>query len=175
MGCGKRILTLCIFCFLGLPGIAQSRLTDSLELQLKTISGDQRVDILNQLTYEFISVDNVKAVNYNDQAVQLSRKLNYLKGEAIAHTYRGVFESLSGQFPAARRNLHLGLSLSEKAGDRANKGYTLLQLGVLGLEVVENDSALFYFERAREIFKDSTNPTTLSKIYRNMSALYGQR
>jgi tetratricopeptide (TPR) repeat protein len=175
MGCGKRILTLCIFCFLGLPGIAQSRLTDSLELQLKTISGDQRVDILNQLTYEFISVDNMKAVNYNDQAVQLSRKLNYLKGEAIAHTYRGVFESLSGQFPAARRNLHLGLSLSEKAGDRANKGYTLLQLGVLGLEVVENDSALFYFERAREIFKDSTNPTTLSKIYRNMSALYGQR
>lgn len=174
MGSGKGILTLCILCFLGVPGMAQ-KLTDSLESKLRGASNEQRVDLLNQLTYEFISVDNTKAVNYNDEAVQLSRKINYPKGEAVAHTYRGVFESLSGQFPHARRNLHLGLSLSEKVGDRTNKGYTLLQLGILGLETTESDSALFYFERAREIFKDSTNPTTLSKIYRNMSALYGQR
>jgi signal transduction histidine kinase len=175
MGCGKRILTLCLLCFLGLPGIAQIKLTDSLEQKLKTTKDQQRVDLLNQLTYEFIAVDNTKAVSYNDEAIELSRKLSYIKGEAVAFTYRGVFESLSGQFPQARRHLHHGLSLSEKSGDRANKGYTLLQLGILGLETVENDSALFYFERAREIFKDSTNPTTLSKIYRNMSALYGQR
>lgn len=176
MGCGKGVLVLCILCFLGAsPGFAQTKLTDSLEQRLDVLKGEQRVDVLNQLTYEFISVDNAKAILYNDQAIDLSRRLNYTKGEAVARTYRGVYASLSGQFPEARRNLHLGLSLSEQAGDAANKGYTLLQLGILGLEVVENDSALLYFERAHQMFKDSTNPETLSKIYRNMSALYGQR
>src|SRR3990170_4017102 len=37
------------------------------------------------------------------------------------------------------------------------------------------DSALIFFKQSREIFKDSTDPATLSKLYRNISALYGQR
>ena len=37
------------------------------------------------------------------------------------------------------------------------------------------DSALIFFKRSREVFKDSTDPATLSKVYRNISALYGQR
>jgi signal transduction histidine kinase len=82
---------------------------------------------------------------------------------------------MSGKFQEYRVHLHQGLRLSTQIGDIGNKGYTLLQLGVCSLEEVENDSALLYFGKAHEIFRDSTNPVTLSKIYRNMSALYGQR
>jgi signal transduction histidine kinase len=156
-------------------GQAQMSVTDSLERVLKTADKEIRVDVLNQLTYEFITNDNGKVILYNNQALQLSKQLGYLKGEAIAYTYRGVFESLSAQFPEAHQDLHQGLRLSIQAGDRVNEGYTLLQLGVCGLEEVETDSALFYFGKAYEIYKDSTNPVTLSKIYRNMSAAYGQR
>jgi tetratricopeptide (TPR) repeat protein len=109
------------------------------------------------------------------RAIALANKLDYRKGLGVAYTYRGVYQYLSGQFPEAHQNLHMGLRLSTEAADTGNKGYTLLQLGVCSLEEVENDSALFYFGKAHEIFRDSTNPITLSKIYRNMSALYGQR
>jgi tetratricopeptide (TPR) repeat protein len=37
------------------------------------------------------------------------------------------------------------------------------------------DSALIFFKKSGEVFKDSTDPATLSKVYRNISALYGQR
>ena len=37
------------------------------------------------------------------------------------------------------------------------------------------DSALIFFKQSREVFKDSTDPATLSKLYRNIGALYGQR
>src|SRR5688572_1947823 len=175
MGSSKGVLVLCLLLFVGASTLAQSKVTDSLERVLKSSNKEARVDLLNQLTYEFISVDNDKVLEYNDEAIQLSRRLSYVKGLAVAHTYRGVYEYLSGQFTEARRDLHSGLRLSIEAGDIANKGYTLLQLGVCSLEEVENDSALLYFGKAHEIFRDSTNPVTLSKIYRNMSALYGQR
>ncbi|HMG91737.1 MAG TPA: tetratricopeptide repeat protein, partial [Chryseolinea sp.] len=175
MGSGKGVLVLCVLFLVGATTLAQSSLTDSLERVLTSSNKEERVDLLNQLTYEFISVDNDKVVEYSDEAIALSRRLGYVKGLAVAHTYRGVYEYLSGQFTEARKNLHLGLRLSNEAGDIGNKGYTLLQLGVCSLEEVENDSALFYFGKAHEILRDSTNPVTLSKIYRNMSALYGQR
>jgi signal transduction histidine kinase len=175
MGSRKGVVALSLFLLVGATALSQSKVTDSLQSTLRLSEREARVDVLNQLTYEFISVDNDKVLEYNDEAIELSRKLEYVKGQAVAHTYRGVYEYLSGQFPEARKDLHLGLRLSTEAGDIGNKGYTLLQLGVCSLEEVENDSALFYFGKAHEIFRDSTNPVTLSKIYRNMSALYGQR
>jgi signal transduction histidine kinase len=176
MRINKYLLLASVMACLNIPATGQNkRLVDSLENTLKTATGEKKVDVLNQLAYAFITNDNEKVIQYNNQAIQLSKKLEYLKGEAIAYTYKGVFETLSGQFPEAHRDLHRGLRLSKEAGDRVNEGYTLLQLGVCGLEEVENDSALSYFHDAYEIYKDSTNPVTLSKIYRNMSAAYGQR
>jgi signal transduction histidine kinase len=175
MNRGKAFVLICLFSFLFRFAAAQSKITDSLEKRLPQTAGEERVNILNRLTYEFITHNNAKVVRYGDEAIRVSQQTGYTKGEAIAYTYRGVYEYLSGQFKEARRDLHRGLTLSIQAGDRANQGYALLQLGVCSLEEVEKDSALYYFEQAYTIFKDSTNALTLSKIYRNMSALYGQR
>jgi len=155
--------------------MCQSKATDSLEHLLRKAKGKERVDILNQLTYEYITNDNQKVIDYGAEAIKLSKELQYTSGEARAFTYKGVSECLSGQFPEAHRDLNRGLKLSSASGDRTLHGYTLLQLGVCSLEEVQNDSALLFFKRSYAIFRDSTDPTTLSKLYRNMSALYGQR
>ena len=175
MSSRNGVLASCFIFLISATALGQPKVTDSLERILESSEKEARVDLLNQLTYEFISVDIDKVIRYNDEALALSRKLDYIKGQAVAHTYRGVYEYLSGNFSEARRDLHQGLRLSTQVDDEGNKGYTLLQLGVCSLEEVENDSALFYFGKAHEIFRDSTNPVALSKLYRNMSALYGQR
>jgi signal transduction histidine kinase len=161
--------------FLSLTAVGQSEVVDSLQQKLKSSMGESRVDILNQLTFEFISVDNAKVIQYGSEAIQLAQQIHYVKGEAVAHTYRGVYEYQSGQFAAARKSLHTGLRLSQQAGDQLNEGYTLLQFGNAGLEEVNMDSAYIYFRKAYSIFKDSTHAENLSKVYRNMSALFGQR
>ena len=171
----KLIIWVCAVGFLTSKVSAQTPLTDSLEQALKSAKNETRVDLLNQLTYEFITQDNEKVVHYNNEALRLSEQINYKKGQAIAYTYRGVSEYLSGQLTEGHENLNHGLTLSRKVGDRANEGYALLQLGNCSLDEVENDSAEFFLKSAYEIFKDSTDPTTLSKVYRNLSAVYGQR
>src|SRR6187551_2560066 len=172
---GKVLLFALISGFLSSTAMCQSRTVDSLEHLLGKVKEKERVDILNQLTYEYITNDNQKVVNYGKEAIKLSKEINYTGGEARAYTYRGVYECLSGQFPAAHRDLNRGLRLSKTSGERTLHGYTLLQLGVCSLEEVQNDSAMLFFKRSYEIFRDSTDPTTLSKLYRNISALYGQR
>jgi signal transduction histidine kinase len=171
----KGLWLMCVFGFLGAEAFCQTKVIDSLEQKLKSAHDRERVDVLNQLTYEFISVNTDKVIQYGDEALRLSRQIGYIKGEGIAYTYRGVHEYLSGQLQQAHKDLHHGLSLSAQVDDKINQGYTLLQLGNLSLEEVENDSALLFLQRSYEFFQDSTQPASLSKIYRNLSAVYGQR
>ncbi len=158
-----------------LHGQEQSNVEDSLKLALTKANDNLRVDILNSLTYEFITRDSIKVDTYNNQALALAKKINYLSGEGRAYTYRGVSEYLSGQLREGHANLNRGLALAIQAKDPQLQGYTLLQLGVCSLEEVEMDSAFRFFKKSRYFFKDSTDPGTLSKLYRNISALYGQR
>ena len=175
MSHSKAFLFICIVGTLSCPVFAQRKVTDSLEQKLREVEGTAKVDVLNRLTYEFITHDNAKVIEYNKQALELSKKINYLNGEAKAYTYRGVFEYLSGQLDQGHRDLNQGLRMAIQAGDRSLKGYAYLQLGNCSLEEVQMDSALIFFKQSREIFKDSTDPATLSKLYRNIGALYGQR
>ncbi len=154
---------------------AQTSIVDSLSKKLEKSKGIERVNILNQLTFEYLSQDNEKAMNYCDQAISLGNDLNYLKGVGQAYTYKGVYEYLSGEYSDGRGNLMKGLNLAVKANDRANQGYTLLQLGNSFMNLGQMDSALIYYTKSYEILKDSSNATNLSKLYRNMSILYGLR
>jgi signal transduction histidine kinase len=164
-----------IFLCLGHTGQGQSSVADSLEQVLANARNEIRVDVLNKLTYEFITLDSEKVKRYNDEALAVGKNIGYKKGEAIAYTYKGVNEYLSGFLAPARVNLHRGVRLSEEAGDLRNVAYSFLQLGNLSLEDVETDSALHYLNKALDFFEDGSDAATLSKIYRNLSAAYGQR
>ncbi len=175
MSYSKVFLSICISGLLSCSVFAQMKTTDSLEQKLSKVNGKEKVDVLNQLTYEFITHDNAKVIGYNKEALELSKKINYLEGEARASTYRGVFEYLSGQLAEGHRDLNQGLRIAIQAEDRALQGYAYLQLGNCSLEEVQMDSAFIFFKKSREVFKDSTDPATLSKLYRNIAALFGQR
>ncbi|HEV8513512.1 MAG TPA: tetratricopeptide repeat protein [Cyclobacteriaceae bacterium] len=151
----------------------QSRLIDSLTQQLSKVEGKEKVDLLNRLTFEYISKDNDKAKQYSDQALSLSSELGYERGAGVAYTYKGVFEYLSGEFSDGRTSLREGLRLATKTKDVQNQGYTLIQLGNTYLNQALIDSSLTFFNKAHQILKDSTDPLTLSKLYKNLAALYG--
>jgi len=153
----------------------QSRLVDSLTNQLNKVDGIQKVDLLNRLTFEFISQNNDKANQYCSQSLSLSNKIGYEKGAGVAYTYKGIFEYLAGEFSDGRTNLRKGLRLAIKAKDVQNQGYTLVQLGNSYLNQSLIDSSFIFYDKAYQILKDSTSPEILSKLYKNLSALYGVR
>ena len=58
--------------------------SDSLEKKLNTLSGKEKVDLLNQLAVATGRTSNAKSSSYADQAFQLAREINYRYGEAVA-------------------------------------------------------------------------------------------
>jgi len=171
----KAFITLLVLLIFGANANAQTEGLDSLQATLSSAQGAQKVDVLNQLTYAYITNDSVKVKDYNRRAVALATSIGYTAGHARALTYRGVAAYLSGQLDSGHKSLNEGLALAKKANDRKLIGYTYLQLGNCSLEEVQMDSAMIFFKQSRAIFKEGTDPATLSKLYRNISVLYGQR
>jgi signal transduction histidine kinase len=174
MSSPTRVLII-VSMLLGQLAAGQTRYTDSLITKLTSSEGLQKVDLLNQLAYEFLSKDNEKAMGYCERALALAKKLNYEKGIAQACTYRGVYEYLSGQFSDGRLNLRRGIAFAAKAHDRRNEGYSLTQLGNSFMNQGQLDSALIFYDQSYEILSDSADAILLSKLYRSLSVVYGLR
>lgn len=153
---------------------AQSK-TDSLWQQLRKVRRETRVDVLNQLAFEYIAHDAAKAESYCTQAITLAKELDYHKGYGTALIYCGVNAYLSGDFLHARKDLMQGLGVVKEINDRTLEGYAYLQIANSFLNQTELDSGLHYYNLAYQILKDSTNPLNLSKLYRNLGTLYGLR
>jgi signal transduction histidine kinase len=175
MTSAKGFALIFLFVAFSIIALAQGKTADSLVRKLPEVTGHAKVDVLNQLVYEHISVDNQKVVYYINESITLSQKIGYIKGEALAYAYRGVYQYQSGQFTEAHVSLKKALSLSRSINDKGLIGYSLLQLGNCGLEEVNTDSSYHYFRAAYEVLRDSANPESLSKVYRNLSACFGQR
>jgi signal transduction histidine kinase/Tfp pilus assembly protein PilF len=156
---------------LPLAGFGQSRV-DSLITAMERAAGATRVDLLNQLAFEYIANDKEKANAYCLEAIQLAEEMNYTVGQGTALIYKGVNEYLSGEFTPSRIDLQQGLKLV--AGrDRNMEGYAYLQLGNSFMNQTRLDSSLRYYQLSYEILKDSAHPSTLSKLYKNLGTLYG--
>ncbi len=170
-----RIYILVAFLAVSSGVFGQIKTVREKEKSLAGRTGFERIDLLNELAYAYITEDSVKVLQYCSEAIQLSRDLGYLNGEAQATIYRGVHRYLSGQFKGAHDDLHAGIQLARKAGNEALVGYAYLQLGNCSLEEVQEDSALFYLRKSHSILQNSSDSVTLSKLYRNMAAVHGQR
>ncbi|HEY5919471.1 MAG TPA: ATP-binding protein [Chryseolinea sp.] len=162
-----------LFIFLCQSAFSQTRAIDSLETKLSQVSGTGKIDVLNQLAYEFISRDNQKAMSYCDEALALGIQSGYQRGIGRAYTYRGVYEYLSAEFSNGRSSLKRGLEYALKSNDVENQGYTLMQIGNSYLDQPNLDSAEYFYMKSYTILKDSLHPLNLSKLYKNLSRLYG--
>ena len=88
-----RVIIFVVFFLLGLVVAAQPAL-DGLEavLKYKTALDSNRVVALNNLAYKYLAYVPAKAKKYSEEALELSRKLGFTKGEAIALINLGDYE-----------------------------------------------------------------------------------
>lgn len=89
-----NLLIILIFTINNTTLIAQSlfqKQLDSLLLVLdKTTEGNDRVDILNEISYNYRRIEPQKVIEYGRKARKLAIVNNYTKGEAIAYKNMGI-------------------------------------------------------------------------------------
>lgn len=167
-----KIVGLLIFVVLGKVA-AQSPIVDSLRQLVKTSGGTQRADALNLYGYVILSYNYVEANKLIQEALDLSVKLKYQKGQAEAFLYKGTIADRIGNDSSALNFFELALTRSERIKDRQLKARILTAVGLAYQHKNNLDSAETIYQQSYQLLKDSLNPLYLSFLYLRFAELNG--
>lgn len=111
---------------------AEQRRVDSLEQVIRTRPADsQTVNHLNELAWRYGERDPAKASRLGRQALALSRRLKFGRGEDKALTLLGIAHAVQGQFDSASLRYHEALRLRRARGDHRGEAAVLNNLGMM--------------------------------------------
>ena len=145
---------------------------DSLQLLLPFSKDEQRVDILNALSFSQNENDSSKKIDYAKQALSISNKLNYTKGLAQAHIAFGIVENNRQRYNLARTELLHGLFLALKSTDLATIGIAYEHLGNLYFSTTDYTKSLRYYSGALKIADQRFDIKNSANVTFEIGALY---
>jgi tetratricopeptide (TPR) repeat protein len=118
------------------------------QLSVHKAADTVRVNLLNNLGYEYWIVDPVKSEDYGKQALQLATSLTYKPGIAFANRVVGVSHWARGQYPEALQYLMNGLVVYQNIQDKRGMGKIYSNIGLVHHDQRTYPLALKYFELA---------------------------
>jgi len=139
---------------IGFAQTAQRQLIDSLKYQLTIAKHDtSRVLIMTDLCYNYLYLKTDSAMKYGKKALQLSQKINFSEGEAVALKHLGGVYRELGNLPKALNLAKKAVKLLEQKNDLQEvvTGKTLL--GLIYWDLKDDTKALLFHHQALSIAK----------------------
>lgn len=167
------IVFLHLFCGLfPLKGEAQG-VIDSLRNVLQNARADTTtVNKLIDDAWKICDFDPEQAKTMLQNALALSRKLQYLRGEASAENGLGMVTEIQGDLDNAENHYKKALTMRTQLDLQGEMGNTLNNLGSLEVARGRPDSALVYFRRNKELQEQLHNSERIARALYNMAGVY---
>jgi serine phosphatase RsbU (regulator of sigma subunit)/tetratricopeptide (TPR) repeat protein len=153
---------------------AQNSKIDSLLTLIKTDKEDiNKVEHLNKLPKEYERIgEYYKGLNYCNDALALSQKLNYGKGIANSHNIIGDIYNYQGNYPKALKNYFSALEIYEKIKDENGIAYSYNNIGVVFNYQSNYSEALKKHLAALKIRIEIKDKQSVAQSYNNMGNVY---
>lgn len=128
----------------------QTEKLDSLQLLLQSLeeSDSQKVDLLNQLSWEIHTISLDSAAAFAHQARELAESLEYAVGLARAFNLLGVVASIRGDKPAQERWNDMALPIAEESHDSFVQSVVYNDLANIYANRNENAKALEFYQKS---------------------------
>ncbi|MFN8243654.1 MAG: sensor histidine kinase [Ferruginibacter sp.] len=150
----QKAIIISVFLLLGTgPCFAQQRIIDSIEKLLPSQSDTSLAKSYNELTWQYRTIDQEKAIEYGNKAIELGNKLGFVKAVAQAYNDLGIIyydkQDLAGAITAYKKAYDIRVQLKDDKGIAAlyNK------IGIVYQKESKFDSALLYAQKALEIYE----------------------
>ncbi len=157
----------------GQKTIAQSTVIDSLESLLPATKEDtNKVNILCDLAFYLYNINPNQSQVYSNEALELSKKLNYKNGECNALYKIGIAKMTLGDFPGAIQFTKDALELAELNGNKKYVENSLNVLGILYTDIGNHDEALTYLFKSVESAELSKDTNNIATSYLNIGKIY---
>jgi len=151
---------------------AQQHVLDSLEnlLKLSRATDENRVDLLNQLSYEYYDFNDSIGFHYANLGLEAALKLKYQKGIKYGYLLTGIGHLSRCEYKLALKSFNKSHN-TKTPGDLDKVIYNLTLIGNVYRSQGNYDSALYYYGQAHTFFA-STPERDHAVVYKNMAMLY---
>lgn len=146
------------------------------QLQADTLTEARRVDVLNELSYQYFMLDNAKSEAYAQQALTLSQLIKNPWAEIRAR--RNLGNALGSRYRSreALVQVNKALDIALAISDRASQAKCLHAVGLIYLFREEHEKAVSYFKQALSVKDagdfDGVNSTqNIAKEYLNLGMI----
>ncbi len=175
----KMLLFVFVFLFLNI-GLAysQNKPKDEekllLELAQNITADSTRVNILLKLANANYGMNPKMMAEYCDQAIDISQKIGYRKGQGDALRFRGIAYFTTGDFELAETYFLKALVVNQEIRHEIGIIACLSNLGSVNMVQNNYPKALKYYQEGLRKTKDAGDNLNLGIIYGNMGVIYNE-
>lgn len=158
--------------FINCEVFAQTARISSLESELAVSSDTVKINILEELSFDYWDYDIEKAYQYALDGLRLSEPLDYKKGIAWANTHIGLYYYFKGDFDKAHAYYKRAID-----GIGANiypkyPSYTLSRIANLYRVQSQFDSSLLFYQRSLESIPEDAREESSATVYHNLGVTF---
>lgn len=158
------------FSFFSYSQVNSEFVIDSLEKKLAKIKSErERIDILNQIAYEYKYIDPEKNYTNATKALNFAQKANYLDGIINAKRNLGYFYLITSDYQKAKDNFNFIIKNSK---DNAKIGLSYSGLGVIEAKQSNYPEALELYFKGLRFAEKSNDKIIQAKILSNIGSIY---
>jgi serine phosphatase RsbU (regulator of sigma subunit) len=149
---------------------------DTLEKQIKLAKEDTlKVNLLNDVTWQYLKSNTDKAQQYGEQALALAKKLKFGKGEARSHLNLGNLHYVLGDYKTSLDHYLAAEHYYTSVNDKKGIANCLLAVGNIYYAQQNFDEALKYQLRSLKIREEMGDKAGISGNYTNLGNIYFER
>ncbi|WP_207431568.1 tetratricopeptide repeat-containing sensor histidine kinase [Sabulibacter ruber] len=145
----KVAMYLVLTVFLQISAFAHQKPLDHLRDLLRSAKDTSRVNLLLQLSNAYQGLNHTKTLEYASEALKLSRKHHFSKGEAYALSSIGLVYVNQGNHTLGLRYWNQSLERFNKLSDEVRASHLLNNIGALHSVLGKDEQALVYHQKAK--------------------------
>lgn len=152
---------------------SQKSAADSLTAFIASGADDtSKVKAYNNLFLEYEFSDDAKASEALNNALKLSQKINFKKGEAKTYKLFGFFAEDKGNYAEALKNYFAALKIYQETGDNHGLGAAYNGIGTIYFFQKNYPEALKYYNEGLRCFIAANDKSGISTSYNNLGNTY---
>ncbi len=146
---------------------------DSLNTVLISLESDtNRVNTLLRVAWILRAENPTESMQRSEDAKQLSQKLDFEKGEAMALSTIGVLQYRQGDLVEATKSHMQALNIRSRIGDDNGVARSYINLGNIYSDQHNNVLAMDYYLLAAEILERGADDERLAIVYLNIGGIH---